>query len=94
VLLGPLLREHLEGLPTRRWIGDVHYLLLDCSDGVRRQRIERRPPWRGRQIDEQIRFARSLRATVGEQLDTTHTTPDATAVAIAALVDSYLERRE
>jgi hypothetical protein len=91
VLLGPLLPEHLGPLPARPWVGEIRYLLLDCSDEVRRERIERRPPWRGRQIDEQIRFGRSLRATIGQQVDTTHARPAETAAAVAAWVGGYLD---
>jgi hypothetical protein len=51
VLLGPLIPPHLDGLPGRRWVGDVRFLLLDCPDDLRRERIQARPPWRGRDIE-------------------------------------------
>jgi predicted ABC-type ATPase len=44
LLLGPFIPEHLEGLPGRAWVGEIHYLVLDCPDDLRRQRIEARPP--------------------------------------------------
>jgi hypothetical protein len=28
--LGPLIPEHLEGLSARKWVGEIHFLLLDC----------------------------------------------------------------
>ncbi len=43
VLLGPLIPEHLDELPARRWVGDIDFLLLDCSDEARR-RADRSPP--------------------------------------------------
>lgn len=48
VLLGPFLPEHLDELPARRWVGDIHFLTLDCPDGLRRAHISARPAWRSR----------------------------------------------
>ncbi len=86
VLLGPLIPEHLEALPARRWVAEIHYLALDCVDEVRRERIERRPPWRSRDIDDQTQFGRWLRANIADRIDTTDVTPQETAEAIAAWV--------
>jgi hypothetical protein len=58
VLLGPLIPEHLGRRPSRRWVGEIHFLVLDCSDDVRRERISARPTWRSRDIDEQTEFGR------------------------------------
>ncbi|HLQ57420.1 MAG TPA: AAA family ATPase [Streptosporangiaceae bacterium] len=57
VLLGPLIPGHLNRLANRRWVGEIHYLLLDCPDDLRRRRIEARPAWRRRDIEEQTAFA-------------------------------------
>jgi hypothetical protein len=90
VLLGQLVPEALEPLPARRWIGEIHYLLLDCSDDVRRQRIECRPVWRDRDINEQTRFGRWLRENISDRIDTSARTPEDTAAAVAAWVGQHL----
>ena len=90
VLLGPLMPEHLANLPARRWIGEIHYLVLDCPDEVRRERIETRPAWRNREIEEQTRFGRRLRENIAEYVDTNAGTPQDAANAVAAWVTGHL----
>jgi hypothetical protein len=90
VLLGPLIPERLEQLPARRWTGPIHYLLLDCSDETRRERIEARPPWRSRDIVEQTEFGQWLRRNIADQIDTTTATTLETARGIAEWVISRL----
>jgi hypothetical protein len=90
VLLGPFMPQQLDGLPARRWIGTIHFLVLDCPDGVRRERLTARPAWRARDIDEQTEFGRWLRANFADQVDTSRGTPDDTAAIVAAWVLSHL----
>jgi hypothetical protein len=93
LLLGPLIPQHLEDLSGRRWIGEIHFVVLDCPDDLRRQRIEARPPWRSRDIDEQIEFGRWLRSNIADQIDSAHGTPDDTAAAIATWVVDRIDRQ-
>jgi predicted ABC-type ATPase len=86
VLLGPFIPEHLDGLRARRWVGDIHFLVLDCPDDLRRERIRARPPWRSRDLEEQAEFGRWLRRNLAEAVDTSHGTPGDAAAAIAAWV--------
>lgn len=90
VLLGPLIPDHLETLANRRWIGEVHFITLDCPDEVRRARINARPVWRSRDVEEQVEFGRWLRRNIPERVDTSAGTPDDAAAAIAAWVDRHL----
>jgi len=90
VLLGPFIPGHLHELPGRRWIGDIHVLVLDCPDELRRARISARPPWRSRDIDEQVEFGQWLRRTIADRVDTSSGTPEDTAAAIAAWIDRRL----
>lgn len=70
LLLGPLIPAHVEELRGRPWVGDVHFLLLDCPDAERRRRLEARPAWRTRDAAAQLDFARWLRANVQAVVDT------------------------
>ena len=90
VLLGPFTPGHLDGLASRRWVGEIHYLLLDCTENSRRNRIESRPPWRQRDIEEQTAFATWLRSHIPDRVDTSDSTPDDTAAAVAAWVTAVV----
>lgn len=90
VLLGPFIPEHLEALPARRWIGDIHFIALDCPDELRRARITARPPWRSRDIEEQVAFGQWLRRNIAERVDTSIGTPVDAATAISAWIDRRL----
>jgi dephospho-CoA kinase len=90
VLLGPFMPQQLDDLPARRWIGTIHFLALDCPDGVRRERLMTRPAWRARDITEQTEFGRWLRANIADRVDTSRGTPDDTAAAVTAWVLSHL----
>jgi hypothetical protein len=90
VLLGPFIPDHLHDLPARRWIGDIHFLVLDCPDDLRRARINARPPWRSRDLTEQVGFGQWLRRNIADQVDTSTGTPDDTAAAITAWIDRHL----
>ena len=86
VLLAPVGPGTLESLPARRWIGDIRYLVLDCPDDVRRQRMAARPPWRLHDVEEQVSWGRWLRANVPDRVDTTEGTPANSAAVVAAWV--------
>jgi hypothetical protein len=90
VLLGPFIPEHLEELPGRRWIADIHFLALDCPDELRRTRIGARPPWQACDIDAQVEFGQWLRRNIADRVDTSSGTPEDAAAAIAAWVDRHL----
>lgn len=70
VLVGPFIPDHLETLPGRELVGEIAYGVLDCSDDVRRARIEARPSWRLRDIDEQVAFGAWLRMNLMPVFDT------------------------
>jgi hypothetical protein len=90
VLLGPFIPGHLGELPARRWIGDIHFLVLDCPDQVRRIRISARPPWRSQHTGEQVEFGRGLRRNIADHIDTSTGTPEYTAAAISSWIDHHL----
>jgi hypothetical protein len=90
VLLAPLGPGTLESLPARRWIGDIRYLVLDCPDDVRRQRMAARPPWRLHDVEEQVSWGCWLRANVPDHVDTSQGTPAECAAAVASWVLGHL----
>jgi hypothetical protein len=89
VLLGSLMPP-LDGLASRRWVGNIHYLLLDCADDLRHDRIQSRPPWRQHDIEKQTAFANWLRSRIPDRVDTSDSTPDDTATAVAAWVTTVI----
>src|SRR5206468_3941115 len=90
VLLGPLAPFHLQDLRQTRWVRSLHFFLLDCPDAIRRERLEARPPWRGRQrereIEEQTRWAAWLREHIHEGVDTAGPGVGETVMSVAAWV--------
>jgi len=90
LLLAPFIPEHLDVLPGRAWVGDIHYLVLDCPDDERRRRIEARPRWRARDIDEQTGFGRWLRDHLEPVIDTTTQSPSEVADTVATWVRDRL----
>jgi hypothetical protein len=86
LLLAPFIPEHLDNLPGRAWIGEIHSLVLDCPDAERRRRMEARPRWRARDIDAQTEFGRWLRKNLSPVIDTTRQSPSEVAETVAAWV--------
>jgi hypothetical protein len=86
LLLAPFIPEHLNRLPGRAWVGEIHYLVLDCPDDERRRRMEARPRWRSRDIEAQIGFGRWLRENLAPVIDTTRQSPSEVAETVAAWV--------
>ena len=90
VLLGPLAPFHFDQLPKTGWVSSMHFFLLDCSDIVRRERLESRPPWRNRQIEEQTRWGLWLRENIHEGVDTSRVGIEETVRSVAAWVRTVL----
>lgn len=86
VLLGPFMPEQLDPLPARSWVGEIHFAVLDCGDDVRRQRLEARPPWRERAIEEHLSFAAHLRRLPATLIFTDDSNPARTADRVATWV--------
>lgn len=78
------LEEH--GLPD--WCGGVEWLLLDCNDEVRRERLRTRREWTDAMVEEAVEDARSLRQSVSVSVDTAQHTPVQVASAILAWLEA------
>lgn len=90
VLLGPFIPDHLRDFPARRWTGDIHFFAFDCPDDVRRARINARPTWRSRDIEQQVEFGQWIRRNIPDRFDTSSGTPEDTAAAISTWIDRQL----
>jgi predicted ABC-type ATPase len=90
VLLGPFIPGNLDELPARRWIADIHFIVLDCPDELRRARIRARPPWRSHDIEEQVEFGQWLRRNIADRVDTSSGTPEEAAAAVADWIELRL----
>jgi hypothetical protein len=97
LLLSSFIPEHLDGLHIRRWMSDVSYAVLDCSDQERRARVQSRPRWGAVGLDEQpefaarqLEFAAWLREHLSPVFDTTDVSPTETAKAVAGWVRQEL----
>ena len=93
VLVGPFVPEHLETLPGRELVGDIAYGVLDCPDDVSRARIEARPSWRLRDIDEQVAFGAWLRTNLAPVFDTGAVIPEETADAVPGWIPASIRSR-
>jgi hypothetical protein len=81
-VLGSFIPDHMRDLPTRRWIGDLYFIVLDCPDELQRARINARPSWRSHDIDKPVEFGRWLRRNIPNHVDTSGGNRKDTAVAI------------
>ena len=90
LLLGGFLPDQLADLQGRHWIGDIHFLLLDCEDDERRHRIDARPAGRTHDVEPQVTFGQWLRHRIPAVVDTTTGTPADAAAAIAVWARTVL----
>ena len=65
-------RDYTAPLPD--WCGGLEWLLLDCADEVRRERLQPRG-WRGARLEEAFHDATSVRELISRRLDTGELTP-------------------
>ncbi|MFG2044184.1 hypothetical protein [Dactylosporangium sp. NPDC048998] len=90
VLLAPFMPAQLDDLPGRRWVGELHFAVLDCADDVRTARLAARPRWRERAIERHLGFAAHLRGGVGAIVRTDDGTPAESARRVADWVRSRI----
>ncbi len=93
---------NIEPCVERRYFSQVHYLALVCEDSALEARLRARPAWRGSGAAEWLKSQLSFNRWYQEQapqgcppvelFDTTRTTVEATAAAIAAWITSKLSR--
>jgi len=64
VLFAAIDEGDVEELGDIAWCGGIAWLLLDCGDGVRRERLLRREGWSAAMIDDALADAVALRVAV------------------------------
>ena len=74
--------QDLEQYGRPAWCSELKWLLLDCDDRIRRERLARRPAWTEAMIAEAQEDAQVLRQSVHMQVDTGVLPPIETAKSI------------
>ncbi len=82
VLFAAIDEGDVEELGDIAWCGGIAWLLLDCSDSVRRERLLRREGWTVVMIDDALADAAALRVAVQRRVDTGAQSPGQVAQAI------------
>jgi hypothetical protein len=70
------------------WCDQIEWLLLDCIDMLRQQRLKQRPEWTDLMVEEAIADASLLRETIHERIDTGVWPPH----VVASKIHAWLER--
>lgn len=73
------------------WCREIKWLLLDCDDQIRRERLVRRSDWTEAMITEALADARALRQSINLQVDTGLLSPKETAMKIFAWLEQVHE---
>jgi RNase adaptor protein for sRNA GlmZ degradation len=70
LLFAPFDKTDIENNPTFTWYNRIEWLLLDCTDNVRRERLTQRSGWTETMITEAMADAEILRQTILFHLNT------------------------
>jgi hypothetical protein len=87
VLFAPFDKDDIAHYGVPEWCDGVEWLLLDCSDDTRSQRLRGRE-WPAERIEEALQDARKLRETIPDQLDTSTSAPAEAAQRVTAWLDA------
>ncbi len=69
------------------WCREIRWLLLDCENQIRRERLALRPGWTEGMIAEALADARALRQAIPLQVDTGLLSPEENATRILAWLE-------
>lgn len=82
ILFAPISPQDITQYGQPYWCTRIEWLLLDCDDEVRRQRLSQRPDWTTQMIEEALHDARELRQSIEKRIDTGRHTPTQVAQRI------------
>ncbi len=93
ILCGPLLPAELALLPSRALVDQIHCIVLDCADAVRRQRLVARG-WDEARIVEAQHDAAVLRQLDAEIVSSDSLSVEEMACVVAGVVRPLLPRSD
>lgn len=82
VLFAPIAPNDIPKEDMPNWCVGINWLLLDCADDVRKERLMARSDWSQSRVDEAFEDASELRSLVQEKLDTGVRSPQMVAEGI------------
>jgi RNase adaptor protein for sRNA GlmZ degradation len=88
VLFASIDKPDLAPLHTN-WAASVEWLLLDCSDSIREERLNGRANWTTEMLKEAKADAAALRETIQDVIDTTKRSPG----DVAQLIRDWLQAK-
>ncbi|MGI8855573.1 MAG: hypothetical protein ACR2JW_07475 [Thermomicrobiales bacterium] len=87
VLFASIDREDIAGVGSLAWCGGIDWLLLDCDDHIRRERLTRREGWTAAMVEDAILDAMALRSAFSTTVDTGRHLPRSIAARVVAWLD-------
>jgi hypothetical protein len=90
VFFAPTSPYDIEQHGKPAWCDRISWLLLDCDDAIRWERLKQRPEWTDAMIGEAVDDAHVLRQTVRQKIDTGSVPPD----AVAHMVRDWLQQTD
>lgn len=86
ILFASIDKKDVEQAGPFDWCDDIEWLLLDCSDEVRRGRLKLRGDMTEEMIDEAIEDASKLREEINQQINTEENSAEEVAKKILELI--------
>ena len=87
VLFSPISPHDVDRMKKPDWCARIRWLLLDCDDDIRRDRLAERDNWTSPMIDGALKDAGQLRAAVKEIVDTGALSPNEAVGRIQSWLD-------
>jgi len=84
----PNTPSDLEGLGKAEWCNSISWLLLDCDERTRRERLDVRSDWSAERKMEAMKDARELRRLIDQTLDTSLLLPGEVARKVLGWAES------
>jgi hypothetical protein len=73
------------------WCKEIHWLLLDCNDKTRQERLNLRTDWTEERRSEALCDAKDLRGTISNVFDTSSVSPSDVAAKVLAWAGSVTD---
>lgn len=90
VLFSPIRPLDVERMEKPPWCDGIRWLLLDCPDDVRRERLQERPDWTEPMVCGAMKDAGHLRSTIKECVNTDRLTPSEVVERITGWLTNHV----